>query len=260
VSDDLSIPSPTYRVPRHSRGMDPATRRLALIAGCLGGTLLLVVGGWSFIGHRSGAVPVVQADSHPIRVKPANPGGMQVAGANEDILSGEADTNSGKLGPPPEVPEPQALRASPPPEPPPSRPAPAAPSAPNVAPAAVSAMTKIAPDKPASPEGTSAAVPDRRVAAAAPTPGLEHTAGVAKGALVQLAAVSSEAAAKSEWQRLQQRMPDLLDSRQPAISKIDRDGHILWRVRTGGFSDSAQATVFCERVRAKGAGCSVADF
>jgi hypothetical protein len=41
---------------------------------------------------------------------------------------------------------------------------------------------------------------------------------------------------------------------------IDRDGHILWRVRTGGFSDSAQATVFCERVRAKGAGCSVADF
>jgi hypothetical protein len=77
---------------------------------------------------------------------------------------------------------------------------------------------------------------------------------------VQLAAVSSEAAAKSEWQRLQQRMPDLLDSRQPAISKIDRDGHILWRVRTGGFSDSAQATVFCERVRAKGAGCSVADF
>ncbi len=89
MSDDLSIPSPTYRVPRHSRGMDPATRRLALIAGGLGGALLLVVGGWSMIGHRSGAVPVVQADSRPMRVKPDNPGGMQVAGANEDILSGD---------------------------------------------------------------------------------------------------------------------------------------------------------------------------
>ena len=260
MSDDLSIPSPTYRVPRHSRGMDPATRRLALIAGCLGGTLLLVVGGWSMIGHRSGAVPVVQADSHPIRVKPENPGGMQVAGANEDILSGEADTDSGKLGPPPEVPEPQALRAPPSPEPAPSRPDPAVPSAPSVAPAAVSTLTRVAPEKPASVEETSAAVPDRRVAAAAPVTEPEHTATAAKGALVQLAAVSSESAAKIEWQRLQQRMPDLLDRRQPAISKIDHDGHILWRVRTGGFSDSAQAAVFCERVRAKGAGCSVADF
>ena len=70
----------------------------------------MVVGGWSMIGHHSGAVPVVQAESGPIRVKPANPGGMQITGANEDILSG-TDTNGGKLAPPPEVPEPQALRA-----------------------------------------------------------------------------------------------------------------------------------------------------
>ena len=81
MSDDLSIPSPTYRIPRHRQGMDPATRRLAMIAGGLGGVLLVVVGGWTLIGHRSTAVPVVQADSRPIRVKPENPGGMQVAGA-----------------------------------------------------------------------------------------------------------------------------------------------------------------------------------
>ena len=45
MSDELSIPTPTYRVPRHHRGMDPATRRLVVIAGGLGATLLLVVGG-----------------------------------------------------------------------------------------------------------------------------------------------------------------------------------------------------------------------
>ena len=56
------------------------------------------------------------------------------------------------------------------------------------------------------------------------------------------------------------RMPDLLGSHQPAFSKIERDGRTWWRVRTGGFSDVVQATLFCERLRAKGAGCSVADF
>ena len=83
MSDDLSIPNPTYRVPRHHQGMDPGTRKLAMIAGGLGATLLVVVGGWSVIGHRSTTVPVVQADNRPIRVKPDNPGGMQVAGAEE---------------------------------------------------------------------------------------------------------------------------------------------------------------------------------
>jgi hypothetical protein len=116
------------------------------------------------------------------------------------------------------------------------------------APLAAPVATKLTPDKPA-------AVPDKRAAAApqAATP-------AAKGTLVQLAAVSSEDAAKNEWLRLEKRMPDLLGNRQPAISKTEHDGRELWRVRTGGFTDLSQATVFCERVRAKGTGCSVADF
>ena len=117
MSDDLSIPSPTYRVPRR-HGMDPATRRLALIAGGLGGTLLAVIGGWTLYSHRTSTVPVIQADSGPIRVKPDNPGGMQVAGANEDILSGISGSGSNKLAPPPESPAPQALHTSPPTTPP----------------------------------------------------------------------------------------------------------------------------------------------
>ena len=122
MSDDLSIPSPTYRIPRHRRGMEPATRRRALIAGGLGATLLAVVGGWEFVGHGSTAVPVVQADGRPIRVKPENPGGMQVSGAEQDILSGGTESKDGKLAPPPETPAPQALR-SPPPAPPVAAPA-----------------------------------------------------------------------------------------------------------------------------------------
>jgi cell division septation protein DedD len=94
-----------------------------------------------------------------------------------------------------------------------------------------------------------AAVPEKRPAATA-----------ANGALVQLAAVRSEDAAKSEWQRLSKRLPDLFGQRRPAFSKTEHDGHTLWRIRTGGFADTAQATTFCEKVRAKGVGCSVAEF
>jgi hypothetical protein len=234
--------------------MDPATQRLMLIAGGLGGVLLAVVGGWSMMGHRSTAIPIVQADSRPIRVKPENAGGMQIAGANEDIMSGGSDTNGGKLAPPPEAPAPQALRA-PPPAPRAVVAAPAAApaaraiaAAPLAAPAPAAAAAKPAAEKPV-------AAPDKRVAAAAPT-----ASPATKGTLVQLAAVSSEDAAKTEWLRLEKRMPDLLGNRQPAISKTEHDGRELWRVRTGGFSDLSQATVFCERVRAKGTGCSVADF
>jgi hypothetical protein len=238
VSDDLSIPSPTYRVSRRSRGMDPATRRLALIAGSLGGVLLAVIGAWTVIGHRSGSVPVVQADSSPIRVKPLNPGGMQIAGASEEILSGGDGADGGKLAPPPEAPAPQAMRAPPPPPPVVATPAP----------------TPIPAATPAPPKPVPAPV-DRRAAAPART-----TAPAVNHPLVQLAALASEGAAKAEWQKLGQRMPDLFGRRQADISKIERDGHTYWRVRTGGFSDLAQATQFCERVRAKGTGCSVADF
>jgi cell division septation protein DedD len=247
VSEDLSIPRPTYRIPRHSRGMDPATKRLALISGGLGGALLAIIGGWTVMGHRSTAVPVIQADSRPIRVKPENPGGMQFAGSNED-LPGGADTNGGKLAPPPEAPAPQALLAPPPPPP-------AAVAAPATAP--VTAPPAPAAAKAAVPAASPAVSPaDKRTVA----PAAERAAPAGKGALVQLAAVTSEDAARSEWQRLEKRMPDLFGHRQPAFSKTERSGHTLWRLRTGGFSDVAQATAFGERVHAKGASCSIADF
>ncbi len=246
MSDDLDIPSPTYRVPRHRAGMDSGTRRLAIIAGGLGGVLVLLVGGWSLLGHRSAGVPVIEADSSPLRVKPENPGGMTVTGSNDEILSDGADGTVGKLAPASETPAPQnmqaakpAVVASAPPLPPAAAPAPA----PTVAAAAPAAKPPVAAPAPV------------RMAAAEPA----HAVG-GKGTLVQLAALSSEDAAKVEWGRLEKRMPDLLGKHQPAVSKIERDGKTYWRLRTGGFSDIAQATAFCEQVRAKGNGCSIAAF
>lgn len=261
MSDDLSIPvRPTYRVPRR-RGMDPATRRLVLIAVGLGGTLMGIAGAWSVIGHSGHGVPVVQADAGPVRVKPANPGGLQVAGAGNDIFSGGSDTGVDKLAPAAEVPNPQALRAPPPPP----KPAPA--------PAATAAAGKPAVVAAPKPGVTAAPIVQAasRPAVVAeseshPAPAQEKHAATAservaaKSALVQLAALSSEEAAKTEWHNLSKRMPDLLAGHQPSISKVEHSGHTFWRVRTGGFTDTAQATSFCARVRAKGSSCAVADF
>jgi nucleoid-associated protein YgaU len=237
----LDIPSPTYRVPRHRRGMDVGTRRLAIIAGGLGGALVLLVGGWSLLGHRSAGVPVIEADSSPLRVKPTNPGGMTVAGSNEEILSDSADGNVGKLAPGSETPAPQNMQAAKPPVVASAPPLPAAQPAP--APASAPVATAL-PAKPPAPAHVAAA---------------EHMTG-GKGTLVQLAALSSEDAARTEWGRLEKRMPDLFGKHQPAVSRFERDGKTFWRLRTGGFSDIAQATAFCEQVRAKGNGCSIAAF
>jgi len=254
VSDNLETPGPTYRIARRS-GMDQGTKRLAIIAGGLGGALLLIVGVWTASGHHGGAVPVIEADARPMRVKPENPGGLQVAGANDEILSGDAGPQADKLLPPPEVPAPQALKDQ---KPVPQttkeqKPAVASAALPPVQPVSLS------PERPV-PAPTAAVVPDRKPTAAAPEHKQAAATPAGKSTQVQLAAFTNEQAALTEWQRLSKRMPDILNGRQPAVLKAERDGHAIWRLRTGGFTDTAQATAFCERVRAKGAGCSIASF
>ncbi len=49
MTDEVNLRTPTYRVP--SRGMDPATKRLAVIAVALGSALLVLVG--RVVGYRS---------------------------------------------------------------------------------------------------------------------------------------------------------------------------------------------------------------
>lgn len=280
MSDDISIPSPTYRVPRQRRGMDPGTRKLALIAVGIGGFLIVVGGGWHMLTHHREGVPVVQAEPGPMRVKPTNPGGLQVEGAHNDIFSGGGDTADARLAPPPQTPDPQALRAMETPKPapapahvaatglvlpPPAREAAAAPQAVTTAPAAQpGAQLPAASPSTARPmvaAGPKAATPAAAAqpAAAATTAAASAQHPVAGHVQVQLAALSSEPAAHAEWDRLARRWPDLRAHR-PLFSRIEHDGHFLWRVRAGGFADVAAAASFCQRMRAAGGGCSVADF
>jgi len=289
VRDDLDIPlpasGPNFRVPRRRPGMDPNTKRLAIIAGSIGGTLLLLVGAWSLTGHQRTGLPVVEADASPLRVKPADPGGMEVDGRDASILSGKPDGEA-KLAPPPEVPALQALKqqaeaeaaaraaAAPAPVAPPAEAkAPAARVAAAEAPAArvpdvkapAAVVARAEPVAPHLAEKVSLRAP--AVPSVAQAPAVRPTARTpapqaarAGGTLVQLAAVQSEQAAMAEWHRLERRMPDLLGGRAPTVMKVEHDGRVFYRLRTGGFASVSQAGTFCSQVKAKGGGCTIAAF
>jgi hypothetical protein len=242
---------PGYRLAGRREPAESGGKRLALAGGGIAGILLLAGVAWALSGHHHRVVPVVLADSRPLRTKPENPGGLQVQGQDDAILSGAADGKDA-LAPPPEVPAPQTLQEL----------AQREMAAKQAAPASAASPPAAAPPGPAAvvaqaaPALTPRPLP-AKLAAAPPAPPVDPAAGRAQ---VQLAAVGSEEAALSEWQRLSHRMPDLLDGRQPAVSKSEHGGRTYFRLRTGGFADIAQATAFCQEVRAKGSGCMLASF
>lgn len=227
--------------------MDRGTKYLLGAAAGLGGLLLAGMVGWALTGGHSTAVPVIEADTRPIRVRPDNPGGLQVTGADEQVMGGQGSKVQG-MAPAAEVPAPQALRAQVPPQAPSQTPSQT--RAPAVPPPADTQPAAAAPSPPP-------AAPPRP---AAPVQAARPATAPATGTVVQLAAVDSEQVAQSEWQRLSKRMPELLGDRRPILQRVEHDGRAVWRVRTGGFADIAEATSFCARVRSKGGSCALGNF
>lgn len=238
-------------------GMDPGTRRLALIAGGLGGLLVVVVGGWSLLGHHhDGGIPVIDPAPGPVRVRPVDPGGMQLMSTQVAQTNGPG---AQALAPGPEQAAPQALQAAvdaarradmPAPAPPAKvdRPAAAVP-----APAAVAAETGSTP--------TPAAAPAAPALVPAPSRASHPTDVVTAGPhAVQLGALDSDSLARAEWAQLSKRAPELFGHRAPVILRVARDDKLFFRLRTGGFASVGDANGFCLQARAKGIACTLADF
>jgi hypothetical protein len=218
--------------------MDGGTKKLLLAASALGALLVGGMAVWSFRGHQQSAgVPTIEADIRPMRVKPENAGGMTAIGVGEQATA----TGSGDLAPAAEQPDPQALLAQRH-----AAPSPKIAAAPPAAtPSGIQPLAVTPPPAVPPPSANTAANPAR------PASG---------GPLVQLAALDSEAGATAEWQRLAHKLPDLLGDRKPVLQRFEQSGKAFWRLRTGGFADLADATQFCKRIRAKGVGCSLANF
>ncbi|WP_237213587.1 SPOR domain-containing protein [Falsiroseomonas oryziterrae] len=107
----------------------------------------------------------------------------------------------------------------------------------------------------AAPRAAGAELPPRRPVAAAPVrPSAEfRTARFT----VQVAALGSEAAARSYWASLQERRPDRFGDREADIFRAEVNQAVFWRVRASGFATLAEARAFCEALRADGRACWV---
>ena len=243
---------PSYRVQRESASLP---WRMLAVAGGLLAVLAVGGGGWwawkSYGGLR--AVPLVEADPRPFKIRPDDPGGLRVPNQGELILErpghrGQTAGQSGRtaaMAPGAEAPDLGGLRAA---VQPPARPVPAqAVATAVVAPADPPQAAPVEP--PAAQTAQPAATPAAAQRVAPPSPGGRVQ--------VQLGALASEEAARAEWDRLARRAPELFQGRSPTIIRFERgaDQAPLYRLRTGGIADQDQAAQLCEQVRARGGAC-----
>jgi hypothetical protein len=263
---------PSYRPEKGPAGIDPDMKRMGLVAAGIGGVLALLAGGSLLMRPAHHGVPVIEAEAGPVRIKPDNPGGMQVSGAD---MGAGLEGQGPHLAPAAEQPELATLRAQ-------MRNVQkqlarqAAENALLARKAADSAqMAKLAEATASHPKLVAAAAPIERASATARVPAIPpilmpmlppsavvtaKTTAVSAEPNVQLAAFADQAAARAEWDALVQRQPALLGGRKPEISRADTGGRTMWRLRTGGFGTVADAAGFCAKMRAHNEECEIAAF
>jgi hypothetical protein len=146
--------------------------------------------------------------------------------------------------------------------------APAAPAVPAVPTANSSAMTSTpavpAATTVASAAGSNAAPSTAPTAATTAEPAAKTTTTTTSAApagklRIQLAAVKSEAAAKSTWEKLQKAHPAQLGNLSLMVEKVDKGAEgIFYRVQAGPFSDKNAAKSVCSALSAQGQACILA--
>jgi hypothetical protein len=243
---DLAVPS--WRPRPEKQGI--SVRLLAVAGGLLGAVALAGAVAWGLSRMGPQPVPVIEADVRPLKVRPENPGGMVVPNQDQLVLEPaavrrEAERRSGsaRLDAGPEAPQLDLLQRQAAPPPPTL-------AAPVPAPQAPAPPAAVAPLAPPTPPAPAAAGPRPAPLAAVPA------APVANGrALIQLGALTTEEAARAEWERVAKRVPELAGF-QPRITRVEREGQPpLFRLRAGGLADAAAAKSLCEAVKAKGGAC-----
>jgi hypothetical protein len=211
---------------------------------------------WRAFGHHGagGAVPVIAADKRPVKVAPADPGGMRVPDQAISVL------NPKRGG------EPRVEQLLPPPETPLPRPVPvqqAASDTPSVAPLAAPAV----PREPSAPVAAPVAEPASPAvvaamtappAPAAPPPAVASQAAAAStfSYRLQVGAVRSAEAAQQEWARLKRQEPDLLGKLEMTPSRSDQGARgVFYRIVAGPISDEGAAQRTCDTLKQRKVGC-----
>jgi cell division protein FtsN len=290
---DLSPAEEDWDEPKRERKSGGAGKAVLLL-----GAAVLLVGagmgaGWLFYSNKAGTgagAPLVRAPQEDIKVRPDEPGGMDVPDTDKgvyDVVSGNAgEPKTEKLLDAPErpqVPEDSPAAAEGPLDitkqpAPPSEPISAPPPVVAKAPEPVSDPATESPAPSPAPIGNVASEPVAAPPAApqeearAPEPKPEppkpaepvqlvkaKPAAEAPGTdswRVQVGALRDEDTARKEFARLQKVHPDLLGSLGLSIMKVDITGKgTFYRMRAGPLDNRAAAASLCEGLKAKKVPC-----
>ena len=264
----------------------------------LGLALLTVTGGvivWYFFGDRlsgggEAGIPVVRAEEGPVRVRPENPGGMNVPDRDKliyDRMQGmDVKPPVERLLPPPEAPLPPPEAPLPPPKVPlpapkagmeataeagqrqpaasravakAKKPTPPAPAVPTIE--EVLAVKPPSPP-PLVPAGGKKAKPVIEAKPAASSAPAKPAGSVQPKAIfqVQLAAVRTMKRAQQEWSRLRKNHSDLLGKFELSVIKADLGPGkgLFYRLRAGPLASKAAARDLCAKLAKRKVGCLIA--
>ncbi len=225
---------------------------LVVIGVFAGGLWFAYLQGLRHASGDSGEVPLIRADERPTKVKPENPGGMEIPDRDKLIFTQKRATVEHLL-PPPE--KPMALPTAPPgtaaqPGAPQQSAAPAstqtaAAAAPGVAPAG---KPQLPAAKPGAKPGSGA------LAASTATAAQSHQAKTA-ATRIQLGSVRSEDAARQEWERIKRANSDLLGSLAATPIRADLgDKGVYFRIQT---TPTADAERICGELKRRNVGCII---
>lgn len=245
-----------------------------LIVGMLGGALTVAYN----LGYEAGSrriAPIITVNDGPIKVRPADPGGMKIAHQDKavyDRLTGKAETAKGeRLMPAGESPvESLLLPAKPAPasvEAPRSKPAPA----PKIAATGLATSIQLPPPPPAPPKSLRAPAKMKqpakakvKVATAAKSAWKVTKKGPKLPAAaprygVQIASVKSAEAARRRWGQLRKSHSELFTGLTSSVRRKDLGAKkgVWYRLQAGPFADASKAKGFCRRASAKKVGCFI---
>ncbi|WP_312163376.1 SPOR domain-containing protein [Phenylobacterium sp.] len=206
---------------------------------------------------RTVGAPVAEMKAPPpAEAQPADPAeGLQIY-HSEDGAEAPAAPN---FTAPPEQPQarPAPVAVQPPPRPAPTSPISAAPLAPTTStglkPAVApppAPVVKVTPP-PAAP------APKSIDAALGQAPAPKPVAASGGSAAVQIGAFSSQALADSEWTKAVAIAPGLAAGKGKKVETVQKDASTLYRTQVTGFASRADATAFCDRLKAAGKNCFV---
>jgi cell division septation protein DedD len=234
--------------PRRPRRVLATVLALLIMGLFSGGLWLAYVQGKHHTGGdaASGDVPLIRADERPTKVKPEQPGGMEIPDRDKLIYNPTRKVVEHLLAPA---------------EKPMPRPAPSPPSQTEAARSSTGAMLPPSGLPENSPAATQTAQPQQQ-AATSPGKAAQAPSSPSKpaaGTRLQLGSLRSEDAARQEWERIKRKNSDLLGSLSATPVRADLgDKGIYYRIQAGPIADPAAAERICGELKQRSIGCILA--